>query len=71
MNQDILKIYIAAGMTEKEFFEQMRICYASYVAALLDENPNRSVVVHTSQFTDCNIIIESRKEYKHNKNTIN
>lgn len=71
INQDIMKICMDAGMTEEEFFNQIRLCYASYVAAKLDENPQAIVVMHTAVFPDCNIIIESRKEIIYPKSSLN
>ncbi|WP_147383647.1 hypothetical protein [Nitrosomonas supralitoralis] len=70
MKQDIMEICIDAGMTEEEFFTKMRLCYASYVAAQLDENL-QNVVVHTAIFPDGNIVIESRRLPGNKKNTIN
>lgn len=71
MKQDIMEICIDAGMTEEEFFTKMRQCYASYVAAQLDENPHANVVVHTATFPDGDIVIESRRLPGSKKNTIN
>ena len=71
INQNIMKICMDAGMSEVEFFNQIRFAYASYVAAQLDENPQAIVVMHTAVFPDCNIIIESRKEKSHNQVTLN
>lgn len=71
MKRDILKICLEAGMTEEEFFHQLRLCYASYVAAQLDENPKANVVLHTAVFADGNIVIESRREIIHPKASLN
>ncbi|MBY0475458.1 MAG: hypothetical protein K2Q13_10430 [Nitrosomonas sp.] len=58
-------------MTEEEFFTEIRLCYASYVAALLDEKQNANVVIHTAVFPDGDIVIESRKQPGRKKITIN
>ncbi len=71
MKHDILKICLDAGMTEEEFFTEIRICYATYVAVQLDENPHANAVVHTAVFPDGDIVIESRKLPDSKKNTIN
>ncbi|MBY0500102.1 MAG: hypothetical protein K2P74_10930 [Nitrosomonas sp.] len=71
MNRDILKICLEAGMTEEEFFNQIRLCYASYVAAQLDENPKANLIIHTAIFADGNIVIESRREISHPKSSLN
>lgn len=71
MKKDIMKICLDARMTEVEFFNQIRLCYAAYVAAQLDENPQANVVMHTAVFADRNIIIESRREISHPKSSLN
>lgn len=71
MKRDIMTICLDAGMTEEEFFNEIRLCYASYVAAQLDENPHANVVVHTAIFPDGDIVIETRRLPGSKKNTIN